>query len=370
MLLFARTDQSLFGRWWWTVDRWLIAALGLLLVFGAFLIATAGPAIADQYSYSANYFIIHHLVLLVPAVGSMFAISLLSPRYIRLLAMVGFACSVFALALIPFIGAEVKGGQRWFRIFGFSLQPSEFVKPCFIILTAWLFAHPAIRGRFVMKSVPLLLLMMVIGLLLLQPDVGMSIVVTLVWLGQLFLAGLPIWLVIVLALGGLGLMVGVYFTLPHFASRIDRFLNPASGDTYQIDRATEAFANGGLFGTGPGQGVVKESLPDAHSDFIFAVAGEELGLIWCLVLVSIVTFIVLRGLYRSSQSETLFVTLASSGLLLQFGLQSLINMASALHIIPTKGMTLPFVSYGGSSLLAMGLTMGMLLALTRRRPGA
>ena len=190
-----------------------------------------------------------------------------------------------------------------------------------------------------------------------------------IFFGQFFLAGLPMALVVGMgALGVLGL-IGAYFTFSHVASRIDRFLDPASGDSYQVDRAMEAFARGGLWGRGPGEGTVKSTIPDSHADFIFAVAGEEFGLIACLLVVSLFAFVVLRGLARMTQESNLFVLLAGAGLLIQFGLQALINMGSTLHLIPTKGMTLPFVSYGGSSLLALALGMGMLLALTRRRYG-
>ncbi len=197
----------------------------------------------------------------------------------------------------------------------------------------------------------------------------MAVVVSVVWFTQFFLAGLRLyWVAVGLASGVAGL-VGAYLTLPHVASRIDRFFDPASGDSYQVDRAMDAFMNGGLWGRGPGEGTVKEYLPDAHADFVFAVAGEELGLVVCLLIVALFAFIVLRGFSRLLQENNLFVVLAATGLLVQFGLQAVINMASSLHLMPTKGMTLPFLSYGGSSLLSLGLCMGMALALTRRRFG-
>src|SRR3546814_573654 len=197
-------------------------------------------------------------------------------------------------------------------------------------------------------------------MLLAQPDLGMAVIVTAVWGIQFFLAGLPMILVVGLAALGAAGLVGSYFLFSHVASRIDRFLDPSSGDSYQIDRSLEAFMNGGLWGTGPGEGTVKLYLPDAHADFIFAVAGEEFGLFWCLVLVALFAFIVLRGFFRLNDDGNLFVVLAGAGLLVQFGLPDLINMGSTLHLIPTKGMTLPFVSYGGSSLIALGIGMGMM----------
>jgi cell division protein FtsW len=215
--------------------------------------------------------------------------------------------------------------------------------------------------------ISIVLFLLIVALLMKQPDLGMTMVITAVWFCQFFLAGLP--LILVLALGMLGItgLVGAYFLFPHVTSRIDRFLDPASGDNYQVERSLQAFANGGLGGTGPGQGTVKFHLPDAHADFIFAVAGEELGLFWSLLLVGLFAFVVLRGFSRLMHEPDLFVVLAAGGLLVQFGLQALIHMGSSVHLLPTKGMTLPFVSYGGSSLIALGFGMGMVLALTRRR---
>lgn len=367
MMLFSRTDTSLFGQWWWTVDRWLLAALGLLVLFGGFLVMTASPAVADRINVGSNYFIIRHLMFLIPGLLLMFGVSLLTPRQVLLLAFVMFAGSMVALILTPMIGVEIKGARRWLHLPGLSIQPSEFVKPAFIVLNAWLLSSPRIRSGGLLKIVPGILLCSVVGLLLMQPDMGMTTLVLAVWAGQLFLAGLPIFFVAVIALASIFGGISAYFVFPHVASRIDRFMNPDTGDTYQVERATEAFANGGLFGTGLGQGTVKEQIPDAHADFIFAVAGEELGLLLTMVLLGIIAFIVLRGLWRSTQAPTLFVTLASAGLVMQFAFQALVNIGSSLHLLPTKGMTLPFVSYGGSSLIAMAIGMGMLIALTRRR---
>jgi cell division protein FtsW len=367
MMIFSRTDNSLFGRWWWTVDRWLLAALGLLIVFGAFLVTTASPAVANRIGLDGSYFVTRQFLLLLPAVLGMLAISLFSPRQILLLAGTVYTLGITAMIMVLLVGMEIKGARRWIHLPGFSLQPSEFVKPAFIVLNAWLLSHPAVRSMAAPKLLPLGLLLLTTCLLMLQPDLGMTMVIGAVWLAQLFLAGLPMILVFIGMGFGLTALVGAYFALPHVSSRIDRFLNPESGDSYQVDRALDAFQAGGLFGVGPGQGTVKETIPDAHADFIFAVAGEELGLVWCLALLALIAFIVLRGFYRSGQGPTLFVTLAGSGLIVQFAMQALVNIGSSLHLLPTKGMTLPFVSYGGSSLLAMGIGMGMLLAITRKR---
>ena len=369
MIGVARTDQTIVGRWWWTVDRWSLAALALLIGFGAILIAAASPSVAARLELDEFYFARRHLFYLVPAVVILIAASLLSPEGVRRLAGLMLLAGLAGLTATLAVGVEIKGATRWLHLPGMSVQPSEFVKPAFAVAAAWLFAQQQQRTGFPGNAIALALFLLIITLLLLQPDLGMAVVATAIFAIQFFLAGLP--MVFVTALGALsvGGLVAAYFIFDHVASRIDRFIDPASGDNYQIERSLDAFMNGGLWGTGPGEGSVKRLLPDAHADFIFAVAGEEFGLVWCLVLVALFAFVVLRGFVRAAADGDLFVMLAASGLAALFGVQALINMGSALHLIPTKGMTLPFLSYGGSSLLALAIGMGMLLALTRRRPG-
>jgi cell division protein FtsW len=364
----ARSDTSVLGRWWWTVDRWSLLAVITLAAFGILLAASASPAVAERLHLEPTYFLKRQALFLVPAIIAMFTISLFSPVQVRRLGILLFIVSLVLLVSTLFIGTEIKGAQRWIRVAGFSLQPSEFVKPGFAIFAAWMFATGKLRGTFPGTKMAGLGFMLVAFLLLAQPDIGQAVVVTVIWFTQWFLAGLPmIFVAGIVALSLLGL-VGAYFIFPHVASRIDRFIDPKSGDTYQVDKAMEAFTNGGLFGTGPGEGMVKTRLPDAHADFIFAVAGEEFGLIACLVLVLAFAFVVLRGFFRLMRETDLFVVLAAAGLLVQFGIQALINMGSTVNLMPTKGMTLPFVSYGGSSLFALAIGMGMALALTRERP--
>lgn len=370
MILFTRADTSMFGRWWWTVDRWLLASLGLLILCGVLLVSTASPAVADRIGLSSSYFIVRHLLMLLPALAIMIGVSMLSPRQVQALAALVFVMGIMGLILTLFIGVEIKGARRWIHLPGFSLQPSEFVKPAFIVLNALLLAHPAVRTGLSAKLLPLGLYFLVAGLLILQPDFGMTVIVTGCWIAQLFIAGLPVYIFVALGLIFVCGLFGAYLALPHVTSRIDRFLDPSSGDTYQVDRAREAFHNGGLMGVGLGQGSIKDQIPDAHADFIFPVAAEELGLIVCLLLLGLIAFIILRGLYRSGQGPTLFVSLAGAGLVIQFAGQAFVNIGSSLQLLPAKGMTLPFISYGGSSLLAMALGMGMLLALTRRRTHA
>ena len=369
MIAFDRTDQSIFGRWWWTVDRWMLAALAVLVGYGVILIMAASPAVAERIGLDTYHFVEHHLAMLVPSLLLMIAVSLLTPRGVRRAALAVFLVALALTAATMVIGVEIKGARRWIHLPGLSIQPSEFLKPAFAVVAAWMFSLQKTSPGFPGNLLAILLYVLVVGLLIRQPDLGMACVVSVVWFCQFFLAGLNIGFVLILGILGCVGLVGAYHLLPHVHSRIDRFLDPASGDTYQVTRSLEAFANGGLFGTGPGQGTVKMQLPDAHADFIFAVSGEELGLVWTLLLVILFAFIVLRGFSRLLKDSNLFVLLAAAGLLVQFGMQAFINMASSLHLMPTKGMTLPFVSYGGSSLIALGVGMGMVLALTRRRFG-
>ena len=369
MIGIARTDTSIIGRWWWTVDRWMLLAVALLIALGAILLMAASPAVADRLGFDTFYFARRQFSFLVFALVLMVGTALLSPLGVRRVAAAGFVVALGLMTLTLMTGAPINGARRWLEFGPLILQPSEFVKPTFAVVTAWVLAAQQRAPDFPGKLVATALLAVVFGLLLAQPDIGMMAVVGAVWFVQLFMAGFPLpWLGGLVALGAAGAAMA-YLLMPHVAGRIDRFLDPASGDSYQIDTALQAFGLGGLFGRGPGEGVIKQALPDAHTDFIFAVAGEEFGLVACLLLVGLFAAIVLRGLTCLLRESSYFVLLAASGLVTQFGLQAVINMGVNLRILPTKGMTLPFISYGGSSLLALALGMGMILALTRRRVG-
>jgi cell division protein FtsW len=365
MTSFSRIDRSIVGRWWWTVDRWNVLALLFLIAIGILLTLAAGPPAAERINLPPFHFVQRQFLMLPVALALMFGVSLLSPRGVRRLALVMFLGGLAATAATLVVGEEIKGAQRWLNFAGFSLQPTEFLKPAFAVITAWLFAKahktPEMHGRLICMA----LFAVTMALILAQPDLGMAAVVGVVWFGQFFLAGLPIILVALLTAAAVGGFVGAYYGFDHVSSRIDRFLDPESGDTYQIGRSLAAFENGGLFGRGPGEGRIKDQLPDAHSDFVFAVAGEEYGVLFCLLIVGLFALVVLRGYSRVLQSPSLFILLAAAGLFTQYGMQALINMASALKLMPTKGMTLPFISYGGSSLFAIAIGMGMALALTR-----
>jgi cell division protein FtsW len=369
MIPLTRSDQSVLGRWWWTIDRWTVAAVLALCGFGILLIQAATPAVAVKHGLDSFYFVERHLFLLVPALAMMFGISLLSPRAIARLGFFLLAATIPLLLATLVVGVEIKGATRWIHIPGLSIQPSEFVKPAFAVVAAWLFARQCERRSARALYANIALFGLILFSLVSQPDIGMSFLIATIWFGQFFLAGLPPILVFASLLMAAGGLFVAYHTLPHFTSRMDRFLSH-SGDTYQIDRARDAFINGGLFGVGPGEGTVKMSIPDSHADFIFAVAGEELGLIWCALIVGLFAFVVLRGMLRISKENELFILLAAGGLLAEFGLQAIINLASTTHLMPAKGMTLPFISYGGSSLLSVALGMGMVLALTRKRYGS
>jgi len=369
MTAFTRKDTSFLGRWWWTLDRWTLAAIALLIGFGVIMILSATPPVAVKLEKDLYYFVTRQLLFLPIGIIGLIVVSLMSPRGIQRLAIATLILSIGLLLTTFFIGSEIKGARRWIKILSFSLQPSEFIKPAFAVVTAWLFAMHRNQEKFIGRNIAIFLYVSIVAMLLMQPDFGMAVIVSVVWFTQFFLAGLPlIWVGIFVAMGIVG-GVSAYFFLPHVASRVDRFIDPSSGDSYQITHSLQAFMNGGAFGRGPGEGSIKTHLPDAHTDFVFAVAAEEFGLIACLILVGLFAFIVLRGFTRVIKETNFFILLAVTGLLVQFGLQALVNMCSTLRLVPTKGMTLPFVSYGGSSLLSVSLCLGMVLALTRYRAG-
>ncbi len=365
MSLFARTDKSMIGQWWWTVDKPMIIALLTLVIFGVLLVATASPPVAERIGLGSYHFLLRHVIILIPSLAMMFGFSFLNHKKIRRLATLAFFGSVIAMIMVLITGMEIKGAQRWIHLFGFSLQPSEFIKPAFIIIAAWLMALQKQKLNFPGNSLTAGVYFITIILLLMQPDLGMTFIVTACWGAQIFLAGFPFRLLFLLLGTGVGGGILAYFNFDHVQSRVDRYLHPESGDNYQVNKSLEAFQSGGLFGTGPGQGSVKLGLPDAHADFIFSVAGEEMGLIFVALLIALYGFIILRGYKRLMECNDMFVILAVGGLLAMFGLQAMVHMGSALQLLPTKGMTLPFISYGGSSLLSMGFSFGMVLALTR-----
>ena len=366
MASLSRADNSLLGRWWWSVDRWTLGAIGTLIGFGYIMMLAASPAVAERIGTSRETFILKQVVFLAVAGVIVVGVSLLSPRDIKRLAIIGCVIALWLTAATMVVGMEIKGARRWISLPGMSVQPSEFLKPCFAVVTAWLLSEAKRSPRFPGMIIAFLVFGLILMLLKSQPDIGMLAVVTVVFLAQLYINGLPLALVgVALSMIGGGAVMA-YTLFPHVRSRVTRFWD-GTGDNYQVTTALEAFGNGGLLGRGPGEGHVKDVLPDAHADFVFAVAGEEFGMLICVVILAVFAFIVLRGLLRLLREQDLFVVLSCTGLVTGFGLQAFVNMASTLRLIPTKGMTLPFISYGGSSAMAIALGMGMLLALTRRR---
>ena len=366
----SRAQRTPFAAWWWTVDRPTLAALIALMLAGIVLSLAASPPVAARIGVEPFYFVHRHMMYLAPALAVMLATSFLSPRHIRRIALVVFAVAFVMVLLTPFIGAEVKGARRWIVLLGINIQPSEFLKPAFVILVAWLFAESAKKPEMPANTFALLLLGATVTALVRQPDFGQTMLIALVWGALFFMAGMRV--VWVIGLGGAALagLTGAYFMVPYVMRRIQRFMDPASGDTFQIDTALDAFRHGGWFGRGPGEGTVKRYLPDAHADFVFAVAAEEFGIVLCLIILALFAFIVIRALSRAMRSEDAFARFAAAGLAILFGAQAAINMAVNLSLIPAKGMTLPFISYGGSSIISIAYGMGMLLALTRERPKA
>ena len=359
--------KAFITEWARTLDRGLLWAILAVIVCGVFLTFSASPAVSERTYKDSFVFIKKQLFFLIPSIGLMLGVSTLAPRHVRRLSFLVFLMFFALLVCTLFFGIEIKGAKRWINL-GFSIQPSEFIKPAFAVVCAWIFASGRLNKGF--PGIPIAggIYLSVISLLLLQPDFGMTITISAIWSVLLFLAGISFWWIIVLsflAIAGVGM---AYIALPHVQSRIDRFLHPGEGDSFQVDTAMQAFHNAGWFGRGPGEGILKNKLPDAHTDFILAVAAEEYGFLLCIFVIGLFAFIVFRGFYIISREKNLFNMLAVAGLLTQFGVQAFINMASTLHLIPTKGMTLPFISYGGSSLLSLAFGFGVILSLTRRHP--
>ncbi|MCJ2028018.1 putative lipid II flippase FtsW [Methylobacterium sp. J-043] len=366
--MMSRAERSPLADWWWTVDRGLLAGLGCLMVAGLVFLMGGGPPVAERIGLPTFYFLNRQAMYLAPTILLIIAVSFLSVRHIRRFALVTWLLGVVLCVAAGKFGPEIKGAHRWIQFGSFGLQPSEFVKPAFVVVTAWAFSEGANRRDMPGVIFAFLLLPMTIVPLILQPDFGQTMLITMVWCTLFFVAGLHWFWVAGLGFAG---MIGVftaYTFLHHVRERINRFMDPESGDSFQEVWSRESFNSGGWFGTGPGEGVAKRHLPDAHTDFIFSVTGEEFGVLVCLGLVALFAYIVIRGLKLARRTDDTFTRLAITGLTTLFGLQACINMAVNTQLMPAKGMTLPFVSYGGSSLISLALGMGFLVALTRKRP--
>ena len=366
--MLSREQRNPLSDWWWTVDRLQLAAIIALMLAGVILSLAASPPVATRIGLDPFHFFNLHVLFLLPSFIVMIAVSFLSPRQIRRTALIVFALSIALIVATLLVGPEVKGSRRWITLIGVNIQASESAKPAFVVMAAWLFAESAKRPEMPATSMALLLLLLLVSLLVMEPDFGQTMLILMVWGALFFIAGMRMIWVLGLAGAASAGLFGAYLLVPHVAGRITRFMNPASGDTFQVDTAMEAFYNGGWFGLGPGEGIAKRSLPDSHTDFVFAVAAEEFGIVLCLVLLMLFAFIVVRALSRAYATEDIFARFAASGLAVLFGVQAAINMSVNLQLIPAKGMTLPFISYGGSSMVSLAYGVGMMLALTRQRP--
>ena len=366
--MLSRARRTFLGEWWWTVDRLQLSALIVLMVIGVVLMLAASPPVAIRLGADPFHFVNRHALYLAPALLVLIASSMLSPRQVRRVALVVFGLALLLTVATLFIGLEIKGARRWLSLSGAGIQPSEFMKPAFVLLAAWVFSEGARRPEMPTTLVAFALLGAATMPLVFQPDIGQTVLLASVWSALFFLAGLRVVWLAGLAAAAAGGLIAAYSLVPHVTVRINRFLDPGSGSTFQIDTALESFVRGGWLGRGPGEGTVKRILPDGHADFVFAVAAEEFGIVLCLILVALFAFIVLRALGHAMREEEPFGRFAVAGLALMFGIQAAIAMAVNLNLMPAKGMTLPFISYGGSSMISLAYAMGTLIALSRRRP--
>lgn len=365
--MMSRAKRGPVANWWWTVDKFLLTAALLLLAGGFLLSLSASPSVTARLKIDDTFFFVkRHAVFLIPAIAVLIGTSFLSVRQVRRVSLFLLVGSIIVLALLPFIGFTAKGATRWLAIGGFQVQPSEFLKPGFVVISAWLFSQSSQRTEVPVNFVAICLFGLCATLLVIQPDIGQTVLIALVWSALFFMAGMSwMWITV---LGAMSVVMGgfAYLFIHHVRDRIDRFFS-GTGDNFQVERGIEAITNGGWMGVGPGEGQVKYGLPDSHTDFIFSVASEEYGVLFAMVLVSAFAAIVLRGLFHALRESDRFIQMAVSGLVLLFGVQAMINICVNLRLVPAKGMTLPFISYGGSSLIAVALGMGLVLALTRKR---
>ena len=365
----VRDGEPVLPKWWRTVDKWSLSCILILFGIGLLLGLAASPPLAERNNLQPFHYVQRQAFFGGLALTVMVLMSMMSPQVVRRVAVVGFLISFVAIALLPIFGTDFgKGAVRWYSLGFASLQPSEFLKPGFVVVTAWMMAASQEINGPPGKLWSFSLAIAIVLMLALQPDFGQACLVLFGWGVMYFVAGAPMLLLVGIA--GMVVLAGTfaYENSEHFARRIEGFLNPEVDPTTQLGYATNAIQEGGFFGVGVGEGQVKWSLPDAHTDFIIAVAAEEYGLVLVLCIIALYAAIVVRSLIRLMRERDPFIRLAGTGLACMFGVQAMINMGVAVRLLPAKGMTLPFVSYGGSSLIAGGIAVGMLLAFTRVRP--
>ena len=345
----------------------MILSLVISIMFvGVILITMASPAVAERIKVTPFHFINKQIFYVILSLVIISIISTMPEKTLRNFVLAGFFISVILMVSVLFLGDDVKGAKRWMSLFGITIQPSEILKPFYIFITGLILADKFNKKDFPGFKLAIFLHTIVCALLVLQPDFGMIVTYTTVLASQFFLAGIPFWVIIMLFMLGIVGCISAYFALPHVARRIDNFLNPNTTDNYQISKSIEAYTNGGLFGTGPGEGTVKSHLPDSHADFIFAVAGEELGALFCAIIILLFLALILRVFIKINTLDSLYKIYITSGLIILFTLQALFNIGVTLHVFPTKGMTLPLISYGGSSMISFAIVFGMILNLLKR----
>jgi cell division protein FtsW len=370
-LKFTGNRENLLAAWWWTVDRYLMTAVFALIAIGFMLVMAASPVVAERMGLGQYHFVRKQVVYILAGLAIMITTSLLSPIATRRLSILAFIGFFFLLIGVDIMGVEANGAKRWLNIAGFTLQPSELLKPFFAIFTAWILTRKNSDNKFPGFTISIISFALIAVLLLRQPNLSMTATVGVIWMTQMFLAGLNMFIILGLGVAGLLTLFGAYYYLPYVQNRINLFMNSSEtgGENFQTEKSLEAFHNGGILGTGAGEGVIKQIIPDAHTDFIFAVAGEEFGLLFCLGIISIYGFIIFRCIYRAYNEKDIFILLAITGLAMQLFFQAIVNMGVATNLVPNTGMTLPFVSYGGSSMISVSIVVGLILSLTRKKFG-
>ena len=359
--------SKIVRKWFLSIDSVLLFLTFSLIAIGTWVSVASTPALAMKLGFAPFHFVKLHLLVVPIAVFIMLFTSFLQAKHIRKLSAIGFFICVILVICTLFLGTEIKGARRWLSIFGFSLQPSEFLKPVMAVITAWLISEQYRDRRFPGIILSIISLAIVAPLLLLQPDIGMTVIITGTFFAQLFISGLSVFMIGAFIATAVSAMFGLYMIFPHFAGRIDKFLTKGEdADFYQIQKSIEAFKSGGFFGKGPGEGIVKTFVPDSHSDFVFSVIGEEYGFLLCILIVLIFSTFISRAIAKIMRSSSMFSLATVFGILFQITMQVLINICTSLNLIPTKGMTLPFISYGGSSMLATAISFGIVLALTKK----
>ncbi|MDR1034533.1 MAG: FtsW/RodA/SpoVE family cell cycle protein [Holosporales bacterium] len=360
---------DLVKRWFMSIDNISLFIITGLISIGIWVSIASTPSVAMKLDLPPFHFVKQHMIILLVSIIIMVFISFLQINYIKRLSVTGYFGCLVLVVLTIIIGSEIKGARRWLSFFGFSMQPSEFFKPILAVTNAWLITEQYRDRKFPGIVLSGASVSVAILFLLLQPDIGMIVVICSSWIGQLFISGMSTIMLGCFLFSAIGALFGLYFTVPHFANRIDRFIMSGGkeNDIYQVQKSLEAFKSGGLFGKGPGEGVIKTMVPDSHSDFVFSVIAEEYGFIVCFVIIALFTIFIIRSMMRANKSSSIFSICATFGIVLQIGLQVLINTATSLNLIPTKGMTMPFISYGGSSFLSSSISIGILLAITKRQ---